>query len=840
MNDGNAPVGTDLEFQSRRKIDLLCRDFEEQWQNGTRLPIETILKGVEVSLQTGLLPELVAAEWEMRSSAGEEPRQSDYIARFPQLQDLLAELELTDFRNRESAGQLLPAPSLQVGEEFCGYRILRELGRGAMGTVFLAEVPVIGHQVALKVLATDLQQSHTAVTRFEREAKLLSKLEHPSLVPLYSYGEFNGLRYLVMKAINGVSLSRAIAGMESAGEIYDTIRSPGAASRSELLTSIARQLAEALKAVHTADVLHRDIKPSNILLTDAGHVFLTDFGLARVESSGFDITRSDEFVGTLRYCAPESLDGVYSRQGDIYSLGLVLFELFGLVTPFESSSRRELLNRKMSGVVPELVNPVSSIPEPVLQVLRRMTQYDPAARYQSAEEVVDALDQCWRGNASPRRLKLRIAMLVVATMLLLVVATFVSKTVSGSRDASADVTAVSAGGTSLPANTDTAVKLESSFAKYAIGHDLPLPPSDVEGWLIPERYFELPKNEVPASLVSLSGDGTYLMVVTDGTSLFMGPVGAPRLPLAAERPHSRIVAIDQSETGDLVLLVNQDFGRPQSNEEGSEARDLEYFVETFNQQRAMWVRIPGPFFRFASGMPFYISGPSQHNKRELLIPDPEFPVIWQPMVGGYITVPWPESSRAAISCFSYDGAAAMQDGKVVLFEMGFQDGKTERDPSRTIETTVRDCRAMRHSSDGRFVVVVGTSEACVISTKEASLLATVDVSNLSDSQLSFSQDGRWLAFANSHHVRIFDLATMEWHSEPLQFDDRLLLTTPLSDGLLTVEDSGHVRLTSLTSGASQFVHEHQDKKLTAAAFCIKARRLVLATKDAQILTFHVQ
>ena len=120
MNDGNAPLGTDLEFQSRRKIDLLCRDFEEQWQNGTRLPIETFLKGVEASLQTGLLPELVAAEWEMRSSAGEEPQQSDYIARFPQLEDLLTELEGTNFRNRESAGQLLPPPALQVGEEFCG------------------------------------------------------------------------------------------------------------------------------------------------------------------------------------------------------------------------------------------------------------------------------------------------------------------------------------------------------------------------------------------------------------------------------------------------------------------------------------------------------------------------------------------------------------------------------------------------------------------------------------------------------------------------------------------------------------------------------------------------
>ena len=844
MSELVASVWNDPRFQSRRTIDLLCRDFENQWQSGSRLQIETFLQLADESSRNDLLPELVAAEWELRSLANENPQRSDYFIRFPQLADLLEELESTDFQNPESVSRLLPRPLPEVGEEFCGYRIVKELGRGAMGTVFLAEVPVIGHQVALKLLEANLHASHTAVARFEREAKLLSRLEHPGLVPLYSYGESNGLRYLVMKAINGVSLSTVIAGKEYAetesdGSIVNTIRSLNAAGRTELLLSIARQLAEALQAVHAAGVLHRDIKPSNILLTSAGQVFLTDFSLAKVESSDFDITRSDEFVGTLRYCAPESLDGVYSKQGDIYSLGLVLFELFSLATPFECNSRRELLNRKMSGVIPELAIHASSIPAPVLPILRRMMQYDSAARYQSADEVAEDLNQCQHGNIQSAQWKLSTVKYVLLSTLLMIVVALVWSSVFNRKDTATDVTAAPTDDSAFPAKTNTAGKQPSSFANYAVGYDAPLPPSDAEGWLIRERYFELPKKKVPASLVSISGDGTYLMVVTDGTSLFMGPVGAPRLPLAAERPHSRIVAIDQSETGDLVSLINQDFGRPQSNEEGSELRHFEYFVETFNQQRAMWVRIPGPFFRFASGMPYYISGPSQNNKRELLISDAEFPVIWQPMVGGYMTVPWPEGPRAAISCFFHDGAAAMQDGKVVLFEMGFQEGKTERDPSRTIETSVRDCRAMRHSSDGRFVVVVGASEASVISTKEASLLATVDVSDLSDSQISFSQDGRWLAFANSHHVRIFDLATMEWHCEPLQFDDRLLLAIPLSDSLLTVDESGRVRQSSTDGGELKITHEFQTAEITAAMFSIKPRRLVLATTDAKVLTFRV-
>ena len=223
----------------------------------------------------------------------------------------------------------------------------------------------------------------------------------------------------------------------------------------------------------------------------------------------------------------------------------------------------------------------------------------------------------------------------------------------------------------------------------------------------------------------------------------------------------------------------------------------------------------------------------------MLIPEAEVPVIWQPLVGGYLTVPWPEGSRAAIFCYFHEGAAAMHDGRVVLFALGFRHGQTERVPSRTIETTVTDCRMMRHSSDGRFVVVVGKSEACVVSTKEAKLLATVDVSNLSNPQLSFSQDGRWLAFVTAHHVRIFDFVTMEWKGEPLQFDDRLLLASPLPDSLLTVEESGRVRQTSLVNGKSEIGHELQPKELTAATFSIRPRRLVLATRDAQVLTFHV-
>ena len=426
-SNADAPIWSDPSLRQRRTIDLLCRDFEEQWQSGQKPDINSFLQSVDQELHHDLLPELVAAEWELKILAGESPVRADYADRFPQLSSLLTELEATDFLTHESSVQSDVRSLPQGGEEFCGYHILRELGRGAMGTVFLAEVPVIGHQVALKILESNLRESHIAVTRFEREAKLLSTLDHPGLVPLYSYGESQGLRYLVMKAINGVSLSSAISSTEPLEDIVRKIRTPEDSDRHDLLLSISRQLVEALQAVHAADVLHRDIKPSNILLTNSGQVFLTDFSLAKVESTGFDITRSDEFVGTLRYCAPESLDGVYSQQGDIYSLGLVLFELFSLTTPFQAKTRRELLNKKLSGAVPEMGSHTGSIPRSVLQILQRMTAYDSASRYESASEVLQALELNRDSIAVQKKSGGR-RLILAASLILMIVASLLSRT----------------------------------------------------------------------------------------------------------------------------------------------------------------------------------------------------------------------------------------------------------------------------------------------------------------------------------------------------------------------------------------------------------------------------
>lgn len=837
-SNADAPIWSDPSLRQRRTIDLLCRDFEEQWQSGQKPDINSFLQPVDQGLHHDLLPELVAAEWELKILAGESPVRADYADRFPQLSNLLTELEATDFLTHESSVQSDVRSLPQGGEEFCGYHILRELGRGAMGTVFLAEVPVIGHQVALKILESNLRESHVAVTRFEREAKLLSKLDHPGLVPLYSYGESQGLRYLVMKAINGVSLSSAISSTEISEDIIRKIRTPEDSDRYDLLLSISRQLVEALQAVHAADVLHRDIKPSNILLTNSGQVFLTDFSLAKVESTGFDITRSDEFVGTLRYCAPESLDGVYSQQGDIYSLGLVLFELFSLTTPFQAKTRRELLNKKLSGAVPEMGSHLGSIPKSVLQILQRMTAYDSASRYESAGEVLQALELN-RDSIAVQKKSVDRRIILAASVVLMIVAGLLSRTLFQRIYTASEKEPVSTTKVVRIERKDAVATPQSPSALYALGSDLKQIEPVKDSWLIPERQFELPR-KTAVSLVSMSADGTHVIFVMMGASLFMGPIDAERLPMISRPYQSEIVMADQSISGDLVMLVNRDFGRPPGADQNTGTSfDPDFFIEVYNKPREKWVRISGPSFQLAHGMPHFIPGQHPNNKREVIIPEPDSPIIFHPQTSGYQSVLWPEGARAAIGCYAQNGIAAMKDGNIVLFPLGFRDLEGKHDPPRILATPITDCQSVQTSPDGRFAIIVGKNQACIVSIKDAALLASFEVSLFENPRLSFSEDSHWLTFADLHQAQTFDLTTQKWHGEALRFESELLLATPASDALLTVEKSGRVRQFPLPQETTQRVREFQSVPLSSATFSFQPRRLALATEVGQVMLFRV-
>ena len=338
----------------------------------------------------------------------------------------------------------------------------------------------------------------------------------------------------------------------------------------------------------------------------------------------------------------------------------------------------------------------------------------------------------------------------------------------------------------------------------------------------------------------MSADGTHVIFVMMGASLFMGPIDAERLPMISRPYQSEIVMADQSINGDLVMLVNRDFGRPPGADQNTgTSSDPDFFIEVFNKPREKWVRISGPSFQLAHGMPHFIPGRHPNNKREVIIPEPDSPIIFHPQTSGYQSVLWPEGARAAIGCYAQNGIAAMKDGNVVLFPLGFRDLEGKHDPPITLATPITDCQSVQTSPDGCFAIIVGKNQACIVSIKDAALLASFEVSLFENPRLSFSEDSHWLTFADLHQAQTFDLTTQKWHGEALRFESELLFATPASDALLTVEKSGRVRQFPLPQKTSQPVREFQSVPLSSAAFCFQPRRLALATEVGQVMLFRV-
>jgi len=848
-------------FSVRRTVDLLCRQFEERWSGGDRISIEDFLQHLadsdqlNVDHQPKLLSELIAAEWELRILAGESPQQADYVARFPGHAELIADLTSDKFNPSDYAHTSQSRRVPATGEEFCGYRILKELGRGAMGTVFLAEVPVIGHRVALKILSSHLQDNRIGTARFEQEARLLSRLDHPGIVPLYSYGEAEGVRYLVMKAIDAVSLSHAIEDEQpSSCPTVMTLRTIGSPGRTELLVSMMQQLCEALLAVHQAEVLHRDIKPSNILLTDSGQVFLTDFSLARAAATDLNLTRSDEFVGTLRYSAPECLDGNYSQQADIYSLGLLLFELFSLQTPFGTGSRRELLSRKLSGNIAEMQHAPAGVPDPLLRIFRRMAESRPGVRYQSMREVIEAISD-WKNRNTERRWLSRRSFAVVV----MVLATGSIIATSWSRYAEKQLAEPAA--QPLPQNTvslETDVPAGSrqkdpisevvvgtqdvvaSPTMGARGHDAAADSLPSETWLTPERVFDLPSQQ-NANLLSLSADGQHLAVALEGGTLLAGKVDADELSILRRPQSQRILAIDQTRNGHIILMCTQHLTTGNNNDRDIQPEKASCFVEAYVAEDQRWNPLGGPPFSFKTAYPSFVAPERAPEDAAILIADRMWPTIWLPSQRAYQVVSWPAGPRAAIACFGMNGATAMDDGTVILTSLGVTSRTEPYQSQGFLATPALHCQLLKFSPDGKHLVAVGSDVACLISVSDARLTGTFDLSSFKQPVLSFSDNGRFAVFSDSRQARILDLTTPDWNGEPLVFQDDLLLAVMLSQGptLLIAEKSGRVVRHQWSSGQWIAEGEMQIAGLKAAAFQESPRRLILATEKSKVLTYHL-
>jgi len=262
---------------------------------------------------------------------------------------------------------------------------LRDLaGSGGMADVYLAHDEVLDRPVTIKLLKDHLAQNHEFVERFRREARSAASLSHPHIVPVFDWGETrDGTCYIVMEYLPG-------------GTLKDRIMSKGALPV-RTAAAVALQIAAALRAAHKGGIIHRDIKPHNILITDSGHVKVADFGIARAAET---TTSSDheDILGTAYYISPEQAMGEpVSPASDLYSLGVVLYEMLTGRVPFEVESLSDLPAAHAGGVPPHPRELNPKVPEGTDAVVMRLLCRDPDDRYASANHLIKDLKRVRNG-----------------------------------------------------------------------------------------------------------------------------------------------------------------------------------------------------------------------------------------------------------------------------------------------------------------------------------------------------------------------------------------------------------------------------------------------------------
>ncbi len=275
---------------------------------------------------------------------------------------------------------------LQKGDRIGAYEIVATLGQGGMATVYKAYHERLNRFVAIKMIHQAYLEDPSYLARFEREAQIIAALEHPHIVPVYDYSEYNGEPYLVMKLIEGSTLKALL----SHDQLLPT----------DDILAIAAPIADALDYAHSRGVLHRDIKPSNIILDRKSTPYLTDFGLARLTISGATTLSQDLMIGTPFYMSPEQAlgKGEIDFRADLYSFGVVLYELLVGVVPFSEGTPYAIINDHVARELPlpHSLNPAIT-PAVELVLLKALTK-DPDDRYTSAAELVEAL----RGAVKPQ------------------------------------------------------------------------------------------------------------------------------------------------------------------------------------------------------------------------------------------------------------------------------------------------------------------------------------------------------------------------------------------------------------------------------------------------------
>jgi serine/threonine protein kinase/HEAT repeat protein len=382
-------------------LGLLRIDLLRQWKAGRRILVEGYLHDYpELGTVDTVRPEVIRAEMEARLQAGSFPGLDELVQRFPGRSDEIHQLygELQPGTATPDPGPTLATVGVtrsdlpkrkteELLEHFGRYRILRTLGKGGMGTVYLARDTQLERSVAIKVPHFQPDDDPHLLERFYREARAAATLSHPNLCPVYDVGVHDGKPFLTMAFIAGKPLSEYIR--------------DGKAMPQRPVAAIVHKLAVALDEAHRKGIVHRDLKPANIMINERHEPVIMDFGLAqRTDQNQERLTRQGMLLGTPAYMSPEQVAGdvnAVGRAADIYSLGVILYELLTGRVPFQGPTTA--IFGKILTETPPAPSSLRPDLDPALEVIcRKAMAKSPAERFATAADLSNALDEYLRGQ----------------------------------------------------------------------------------------------------------------------------------------------------------------------------------------------------------------------------------------------------------------------------------------------------------------------------------------------------------------------------------------------------------------------------------------------------------
>ncbi len=363
-------------------------------------------------------------EFQQAKKNNETIDQDAFLSRYPDLADRLKDcLKALVF-----VESVIPSPFQQpvatrpiaIGSVIGDFRIVCEIGRGGMGIVYEAEQRSIGRRIALKVLPLSGSEDSRALQRFRNESQAVGTLHHPHIVPVFSVGEFEGVHFYAMQLISGKSLATVLKGYQQSNQPPSTLALyvdpiaiqkpnsnlqvavepieksdsffPCTPSHFQFVARTIRDAADALQHAHEYGIIHRDIKPSNLLLDAKNHVWVADFGLAKLPGS--DLTQTTDVLGTMRYASPEQASGrTVDARTDVYSLGATLYESLTGVPAFEADDRLALLRKVVEDEPIPLRKLVRKIPLDLETICQKAMTKELSERYQTAAEFRDDLER---------------------------------------------------------------------------------------------------------------------------------------------------------------------------------------------------------------------------------------------------------------------------------------------------------------------------------------------------------------------------------------------------------------------------------------------------------------